>query len=652
MTDSAASPRPAPARKKRASKPKATPAASSLRDAATAATAPAAPKPAAREPAVAASVSLEALSTSQRESLERLSLNLARAAMTAQGAIAEAALRQADRPAALNADPFHVAPALTEVMGRLAAHPDRLMRAQADLFGRYMDLWKSAAQRVHGEPSVEVAQPGKGDKRFADPDWSQNPVFDVIKQSYLITSDWLNELVGGVEGVEPITKRRVEFFTKMLTDAFSPSNFLLSNPAALREAMQTEGESLLKGMENFAADLTRGGGQLSISQTDFSQFKVGENVATAPGKVIFQNELIQILQFDPTTEHVCEIPLLIFPPWINKFYILDLRPENSMIRWLTSQGITVFVTSWVNPDATLATRTFEDYLKEGIYAATDAVMRQAGVSQVNTVGYCIGGTLLSCALAHMAARGDTRIASATFFAAQQDFSEAGDLLLFTNEEWLQQLEGMMDASGGVLSGQAMADTFNALRSNDLIWSFFVNNYLMGKEPRPFDLLFWNADQTRMPKTLHLFYLRKFYGENALAKGELVLDNVRLDLGKVKTPIYVQSSREDHIAPYRSVYKGAKLFGGPVNFMMAGSGHIAGVINHPDAKKYQHWTNPALPATVEEWMAGAVEHPGSWWPEWMTWLKARSGGEIPARDPAKGPLKPLEDAPGSYVKVKS
>jgi len=642
MTDSAASsPRRAPARKKRAPKPK--PAAASPAPQA------AAPPP---QPQIAAGVSLEALTTNQRESLERLSLNLARAAMTAQGAIAEAALRQADRPSALSPDPFHVAPALTEVMGRLAAQPDRLMRAQADLFGRYMDLWKAAANRVHGEAAEEVAQPQKGDKRFADPDWTRNPVFDVIKQSYLITSDWLNELVGGVEGVEPMTKRRVEFFTKMLTDAFSPSNFLLSNPAALREAMQTEGASLLKGMENFAADLTRGGGQLSISQTDFSQFKVGENVATAPGKVIFQNELIQILQFDPTTEHVSEIPLLIFPPWINKYYILDLRPENSMIRWLTSQGITVFVTSWVNPDAKLATRTFEDYMKEGIYAATDAVTRQAGVTEVNTVGYCIGGTLLSCALAHMAARGDKRIASATFFAAQQDFSEAGDLLLFTNEEWLKQLEGMMDAGGGVLSGQAMADTFNSLRSNDLIWSFFVNNYLMGKEPRPFDLLFWNADQTRMPKTLHLFYLRKFYGENALAKGELVLDNVRLDLGTVKTPIYVQSSREDHIAPYRSVYKGAKLFGGPVNFMMAGSGHIAGVINHPDAKKYQHWTNSALPATVEEWMAGAAEHPGSWWPEWMTWLKARSGGEIPARDPAKGPLAPIEDAPGSYVKVKS
>jgi polyhydroxyalkanoate synthase len=595
---------------------------------------------------------LEALSPAQREGLEQLSLNLARAAMTAQGAIAEAALRQADRPSGLTPDPFHVAPALSEVMARLASQPDRLMRAQADLFGRYMDLWKATAQRVHGETADPVALPAKGDRRFSDEDWTTNPVFDVIKQSYLITSDWLNELVGGVEGVEPLTKRRVEFFTKMLTDAISPTNFLLSNPAALRELVQSRGESILKGMENFAGDLSRGGGQLSISQTDFTQFKVGENVATAPGKVVFQNELIQLLQFSPSTEMVCETPLLIFPPWINKYYILDLRPENSMIRWLTSQGITVFVASWVNPDSRLATRTFEDYLKEGIYAAVEAATRQAGVDRVNTVGYCIGGTLLSCALAHMAAKGDSRVASATFFAAQQDFSEAGDLLLFTNDEWLKQLEQMMDQSGGVLSGQAMADTFNALRSNDLIWSFFVNNYLMGKEPRPFDLLFWNADQTRMPKALHLFYLKRFYGENALAKGELVLDGVRLDLKKVKTPIYVQSSREDHIAPYRSVYKGAQLFGGPVTFMMAGSGHIAGVINAPAAHKYQHWTNPELPPTVEAWMGGAVEHPGSWWPDWAEWLKAHSGDEVPARDPSQGPLPPIEDAPGSYVKVKS
>ena len=610
------------------------------------------PKPAPETATADAKHPLDFLSPAQREAMETLSLNLARAAMTAQGAIAEAALRQADRPSGLTPDPFHVAPALSEVMARLASQPDRLMRAQADLFGRYMDLWKASAQRLHGQEFQPAAEPARSDKRFADPEWTSNPVFDVIKQSYLITADWLNELVGGVEGVDPLTKRRVEFFTRMLTDAISPTNFLLSNPAALREAAETHGESIVKGMENFASDLARGGGQLSISQTDFNQFKVGENVATAPGKVVFQNELIQLLQFSPSTETVCEIPLLIFPPWINKYYILDLRPENSMIRWLASQGITVFVTSWVNPDAALATRTFEDYLKEGIYAATDAVMRQAGVKQVNTVGYCIGGTLLSCALAHMAAKGVGAIKSATFFAAQQDFSEAGDLLLFTNEEWLKQLETMMEQGGGVLSGQAMADTFNALRSNDLIWSFFVNNYLMGKEPRPFDLLFWNSDQTRMPRDLHLFYLRQFYGANALAKGELVLDGVRLDLKSVKTPIYVQSSKEDHIAPYRSVYRGARLFGGPTTFTMAGSGHIAGVINAPAAMKYQHWTNPALPPTVEEWIAGATEHPGSWWPHWIEWLKGRSGGQVPARDPAAGPLKPIEDAPGSYVKVTS
>jgi polyhydroxyalkanoate synthase len=595
---------------------------------------------------------MAALSADQRELIERLSVNLARAALTAQGAIAEAALRSADRPAALTPDPFHVGPALTEVMGRLAAQPDRLMRAQADLFTRYMELWRNAAQRVAGETVEAAVQPAKGDKRFTDPSWSANPVFDVMKQSYLLTSGWLNELVSEVQGVDPLSKRRVEFFMKMLTDAFSPSNFLVSNPAALREALATQGESLVKGMENFAADLERGGGQLSISQTDFAQFEVGRNVATAPGKVIFQNELIQLLQFDPTTATVHETPLLFFPPWINKYYILDLQPANSMIRWLTAQGFTVFVTSWVNPDTRLASRTFEDYMVEGVYAASEAVKKQCGVETMNAVGYCIGGTLLSCALAYMASRGDKRFGAATFFAAQQDFSEAGDLLLFADESWISDVEKKIDQAGGVLSGQSMAETFNALRANDLIWSFFVNNYLLGKEPRPFDLLFWNSDQTRMPKTLHLNYLRDFYRDNKLAKGELTLGGEQIDLAKVKIPLFIQSSKEDHIAPYRSIYKGAKLFGGPVTFMMAGSGHIAGVINHPDAHKYQHWTNPALPDKVEDWIAGATEHPGSWWPVWAAWLAEKSGPMVPARDPAKGPLKPIEDAPGSFVKVKS
>jgi polyhydroxyalkanoate synthase len=590
------------------------------------------------------------LNSDQRQAIEALSMNLARASLTAQGAITEAMLRQGDRTP--SSDPFHVGPALTEVMGKLALKPERIMRAQADLFESYMDLWKQSARRASGETVEPVAAPAKGDKRFNDPDWSANPMFDMMKQSYLLTSNWLNGLVAEVEDVDPMTKRRVEFFTKMLTDAFSPSNFLISNPAALREAMQSQGQSLVKGAQNFAADLQRGGGQLAISQTDTQKFKVGENVATAPGKVVYRGELFELLQFSPSTEKVFEIPLLIFPPWINKYYIMDLRPENSMIRWLAAQGFTVFVTSWVNPDATLAGKTMADYMFGGAYEALEQVLQQTGAKTANTVGYCIGGTLLSCTLAHMAAKKDQRIASATFFAAQQDFAEAGDLLLFTNDAWLKDLEEKIDAGGGVLPSASMADTFNALRANDLIWSFFVNNYLMGKEPAAFDLLFWNSDQTRMPKALHMSYLDDFYKSNRLSKGELVLDGVKLDLKSVKTPIYVQSSKEDHIAPLRSVYRGAKLFGGPVNFTLSGSGHIAGVINHPDAKKYQHWTNPDLPATVEEWQAGAQEHPGSWWPHWSQWLAARSGGKVAARDPTKGPLKAMEDAPGSYVKVSS
>ena len=593
-----------------------------------------------------------AFTTAQRAVIEHLSMNLARAALTAQSTIAEMALRQADRPAALSSDPFHVGPALTQVMGRLAAQPERVMRAQADLFSRYLHLWQSSVRRMSGETPEPVVSPAKGDKRFLDADWSDNPVFDTIKQSYLLTSNWLNELVSGVDGVDPLEKRRVEFFVKMLTDAFAPSNFLASNPVALREVMATGGESLIRGMANFQADLQRGGGQLAIAQTDYEMFKIGENVATAPGKVIFRNELIELLQFSPSTDEVYEIPLLIFPPWINKFYIMDLRPENSLIRWLASQGFTVFVASWVNPDAKLAGKTLEDYMRQGVYEGVATVLKQCGVDRTNTVGYCIGGTLLSSTLAHMAAKGVNAISSATFFAAQQDFSEAGDLLIFTNEGWLSDLEKKMDEGGGVLSGQTMAETFNALRANDLIWSFFVSNYLMGKEPKPFDLLFWNSDQTRMPKTLHMDYMRRFYGDNALAKGEYVLDNVRLNLADVKVPIYVQSSKEDHIAPARSVFKGAQLFGGPTTFTMAGSGHIAGVINAPVANKYQHWTNDALPGSLEDWQAGAVEHPGSWWPHWAAWLQERSGKLIPARDPAKGPMKPLGDAPGEYVRVKS
>lgn len=589
----------------------------------------------------------------QLAAMQEMSANLARAAMIAQGAIAEAALRNAEHPSAVaTADPMRMGAAMSGMMGKLASHPDKVLKAQAELFQGYMNLWQSTAMRMAGQAADPVVSPERGDKRFADPEWSENPVFDAIKQSYLLSANWLNSLVSSVQDVDAGEKRRMEFFTKMLTDAFAPSNFLMSNPAALREAMATKGESLVKGMENFAADMQRGGGQLAISQTDLSKFEVGVNVAATPGKVVFQAELFQLIQFDPATGKVHERPLVIFPPWINKYYILDLRPENSMIRWLTEQGFTVFIVSWVNPDPKLAHKTFEDYVLEGAFVAIDQALRQTGADKVNTVGYCIAGTMMSCALALMAARGDERIASNTFFAAQQDFSEAGDLSLFTDEDWLRVVEVSMDRAGGVLPGSAMAGTFNALRANDLIWSFFVSNYLMGKDPKPFDLLYWNSDQTRMPRALHLFYLREFYQKNRLAKGELELGGERLDLSSVKIPIYAQAAREDHIAPFRSIYRGARLFGGKVTFTLAGSGHIAGVVNHPAAAKYQHWTNAKLPARIEDWQAGAVEHPGSWWPHWADWLAEKSGPKVAARDPAKGPLKPIEDAPGSYVKVKS
>ena len=590
-----------------------------------------------------------AATPNQAELIETLSMNLAKAAMMAQSAIAEAALTQADRPAALSADPFNVAPAMTSVMTSLAAQPDKMIQAQADLFGRYMQLWSSTARQAAGE----TPDPAPADKRFKDPAWSENPMFDMMRRSYLLTSDWMNGLIAGVEDVDPTLKRRAQFFTRLLTDAFSPSNFLASNPVALKALAETSGESLVKGMQNFAADLERGGGSLRISQADYGKFVVGENVATAPGQVVWRDELFELIQYAPSTESQHEIPLLIFPPWINKFYIMDLQPANSLIRWLSAQGFTVFVCSWVNPDRDKAGFGFDDYLEKGIYRAVEKTLEQAGTKQLNAVGYCIGGTLLGAGLAHMAAKDDKRIAAATFFAAQHDFAEAGDLLLFTDEHWIAEIERQMDAAGGVLPGAAMAETFNALRSNDLIWSFFISNYLLGKDPPAFDLLFWNADQTRMPKTLHLDYLRQMYGANALAKGQFEIGGLTADLSKVEIPLYFQASREDHIAPMNSVYRSAKLFGGKdVTFTLAGSGHIAGVINAPAAKKYQHWTNPALPATLAEWQADAVEHPGSWWEHWSAWLSARSGKQIPARDPAKGPLKPIEPAPGSYVKVKS
>jgi len=587
--------------------------------------------------------------------LEDISANITKAALTAQTALANAAFKAQDLSQHSTAvDPMQIAPALTNVMTSLASRPEKVIEAQADLLNGYMSLWSDVTRRsLGGEATAAPAEaPKRKDKRFADPMWEQNLVFDMMRQSYLLSSNWLNNLISSVDDIDPLEKRRAEFFTKLVTDAFSPSNFLMSNPAALQTLMETNGESLVKGMQKFADDLARGNGKLKISQADYDHFEVGKNVATTPGKVVWRGPLFELIQYSPTTEKVREIPILIFPPWINKYYILDLQPKNSLIKWLTDQGFTVFITSWINPDASLRDATFEDYMFGGIYQAAHKVREQTGAESVHAVGYCIGGTLLGVALAHMAARGDTSISSATFFTAQHDFSEAGDLLLFTNEAWLKELERQMDAAGGVLPGAAMADTFNALRANDLVWSFFVNNYLLGKDLTAFDLLCWNADQTRMPKALHMYYLRKFYNENALSQGLMKLAGVDIDLKNVTIPIFEQAGREDHIAPPVSVFKSSRLFGGPVRFVLAGSGHIAGVVNPPAAQKYMHWVNDEPAETFGEWLEKAIEHKGSWWPLWADWLHERTGDRVPARDPAKGKFPPLMDAPGSYVKVKS
>jgi len=535
-----------------------------------------------------------------------------------------------------------------EVARAWAGEPGRLVETQGKLVRDYLQLAAATSQRLLGAAPAPVAEPEAGDNRFKDPEWRDNAYFDFWKQAYLIATRWLEDVLADTEGLDERTRQRAAFYTKQLTSALSPSNFPLTNPEVLRETFATNAENLLNGMANLARDLERSGDLLKISQTDVDAFEVGRNIATAPGKVVFQNELLQLIQYEPTTATVYERPLLIIPPWINKFYILDLTPAKSFVRYAVAQGFTVFMVSWVNPDERLAHKTFEDYMTEGILAATEAVKRETGAPKINVIGYCVGGTLLATTLAYLAARGEEPYATATFFAAQVDFSKAGDLLVFIDDAQLKALEEMM-AERGYLDGARMATVFNLLRPKDLIWPYIVNNYLLGKKPFPFDLLYWNQDSTRMTPANHNFYLREFYHENKLARGQLAMGGIRLDLAKVKLPVYELCTKEDHIAPGRSVFIGSRLFGGPVTFVLAGSGHIAGVINPPDKPKYQYWTGPSA-ATFDAWCATAQEHPGSWWVHYAGWLANHSGPRIEARKPGTR-LGVIEEAPGSYVRLK-
>ena len=583
---------------------------------------------------------------------EKITANMASVAEKSQRLIAEFMQRQSEGENAGVEDPLNIGQTFLELTQKMMADPAKMANAQMALWQDYLKLWQNAAERLSGQQTKPVASPKPDDKRFKHDGWNDNQLFDFIKQSYLLTSDWMLRTVADVEGLDEEERHKASFFTKQFADALSPTNFLATNPQVLAATAESGGENLVKGLDNLLQDLERGHGRLAVSQTDMAAFEVGSNVATTPGKVVFQNELFQLLQYTPTTPDVYARPLLITPPWINKFYILDLRSDNSFIKWAVDQGLTVFVISWVNPDRELADKSFEDYMTDGLLAAVDAVEAATGSSEVNAIGYCIGGTLLSSTLAYMTAKGDKRITSATVFASLVDFADVGDLSVFIDESQIRSIEESM-AEKGYLEGHEMATTFNMLRSNDLIWSFVINNYMLGKEPFPFDLLYWNSDSTRMPAAMHSFYLRNMYQHNQLAQpGGVTLAGQAIDLRTIKTPYYILAAKEDHIAPWKSAFKATGLYAGKNKFVLSASGHIAGVINPPAAEKYCYWTNAKKSADADDWLNGATQHEGSWWPDWIKWVGKLSGDKVPARQPGDGKLDVIEDAPGSYVKSKA
>lgn len=578
--------------------------------------------------------------------------NMAVAAEKCQLIMQEFLARQALDMPNTPMDPLNVGSAFMELFTRLMSDPVRLLEKQFELWQDYMHLWQSATQRLLGDEKAPVIVPDSRDKRFKDEAWQQNTVFDFLKQSYLLSARWLQHSVSDVSGLEPHTARKIDFYTRQFVDALSPSNYLMTNPEVLKATIDSNGENLVKGLENLLEDLERGKGHLRISMTDTDAFEVGKNIAVTPGKVVYQNDLMQLIQYAPATEKVFKAPLLVIPAWINKFYIMDLQPDNSLVNWLVKQGYTVFMISWVNPDEHLSKKSFDNYMEEGPLAALDVIEAITGETEVNVAGYCLGGTLLAITLAWLKAKKlSSRVKSATFLTTMLDFAESGELSVFIDEEQLKMLEARMSETG-YLEGSEMAMTFNMLRANDLIWSFVINNYLLGKDPFPFDLLYWNSDSTRMPATMHSFYLRNMYQNNLLVKpGALTIGGEKIDVSRIDTPSYIISTREDHIAPWKSTYCTTQIYKGDIRFVLAGSGHIAGAINSPAKKKYGYWTNNKLPPSPDDWLKTATENEGSWWPDWLVWNKPFTGGLVEARTPGSAKYKPIENAPGSYVKVR-
>jgi polyhydroxyalkanoate synthase subunit PhaC len=577
--------------------------------------------------------------------------SLSRITQTGRKLVGDYLARQAKGELPAPPDVSVVARSFLELSQKMMASPGKVLEVQVAFWKDYATLWERTSRRLLGAEVAPVIAPSPGDKRFKDEAWARSAVFDFIKQSYLLTARSIHDTVGGVEGMDAKTAARVDFYTRQFVEAMSPTNSVALNPTVLKATLESGGENLVKGLANLLEDLDRGKGELRIRMTDLDAFEVGKNIAATPGKVVFQNELMQLVQYAPTTETVRRRPLLIVPPWINKFYVLDLSEKSSFIRWAVAQGLTVFVISWVNPDERLSEKGFDDYLMEGPLAALDAIEKATGERQVAAVGYCLGGTLLSTTLAYLAGEEEPRITAATLFTTMTDFCEPGEVSVFIDEEQLQIIERQMSEKG-YLDGAQMGSAFSMIRANDLIWSFVVNNYLLGKDPLPFDVLFWGSDATRMPRRMHSYYLRNMYQHNRLKDpGGITLLGHPIDLRAVTVPVYMLSAREDYIAPWKTTYLGARLLGGPVRFVLGGSGHIAGVVNPAGSKKYGYATNATLADTADAWLAGSEQHPGSWWGDWLGWVLPSSGEEVPARTPGQGALPALEDAPGSYVRVR-
>ncbi|MFS8110930.1 class I poly(R)-hydroxyalkanoic acid synthase [Rhizobium jaguaris] len=580
---------------------------------------------------------------------EAMAVNFARA-LENLGKAASAWLAPRERGEKIDtvADPItDIVKTLSKVGEYWLSDPRRTLEAQTYLLSGYFGLWTKTMQRLSGDSAAEPeAEPVK-DKRFADEDWQKNPFFDFLRQTYLLTSGWAEKLVTDAEGLDEHTRHKAAFYTKQITAALSPANFVATNPQLYRETVASNAENLVRGMKMFAEDMSAGHGELRLRQTDMTKFAVGRDMALTPGKVIAQSDVCQVIQYEAATDKVLKRPLLICPPWINKFYILDLNPQKSFIKWCVEQGHTVFVISWVNPDKRHAAKDWTSYAREGIDFALETIEKATGEKEVNAVGYCVGGTLLAATLALHAKEKNKRIRTVTFLTTQVDFTFAGDLKVFVDEEQIAALEEQMNALG-YLEGSKMATAFNMLRASELIWPYFVNNYLKGQEPLPFDLLFWNADSTRMAAANHSFYLRNCYLDNALSQGKMMLDGKKLSLKDVKIPVYNLATREDHIAPAKSVFVGSQFFGGPVEFVVTGSGHIAGVVNPPGKHKYQFWTGGPVKGDYDRWLVEAKETPGSWWPHWHDWIKSHDSRMVPARKPGGAALNALEEAPGSFV----